>query len=316
MSDGSRPQYDEGFERRRSHANIEAMQNLIIDAVTGETTHPMPPLVRNYVSALQSSHGGGKVAREPFTRSHISVASYMQFKGARAAKEQRVRRLVNRLEDYQKKTGYLFILVKRGGEVVGYDERQNPIYSATSYTDFLKPIADDAVQRARSSELWKRNPGNALAAQVAWTLAQLPRVDAPPDEKGKENMLPLSEYERQSEEQIRAAVEKRADGIVERGGDADLWLEKLEVQISRLRRSRAKTDGTVRQEAARARTEAREAENRALDAEMWRESEGDTPPTKVTPPPAANPSVSEDTPDTLAAALALAAKGFRAFPVW
>ncbi|MDT5270312.1 MAG: hypothetical protein QOH49_2498 [Acidobacteriota bacterium] len=185
MNRDSRTQFDEGFYRRRDHANVEAMQNLIVDAVTNETTHPMPPLVRNFISALQSSHGGGKVANEPFTRSHIRVASYMQFKGDRATKEQRVRRLINRLEEYKRKTGYLFFLIKRGGEPVGVDERGNTTYSATEYTDFLKPVADVAVQRARASELWKRNPGDALAAQVSRALAQLPRVDAQLEEKGE-----------------------------------------------------------------------------------------------------------------------------------
>jgi hypothetical protein len=313
--DDGRTRYDEGAGRRRDHANIEAMQNLIIDAVTGETTHPCPPLVRNFVSALQSAHGGGKVANEPFKRSHIRVASYMQFKGDRATKEQRVRRLINRLEEYQRKTGYLFIRVKRGGEIIGHDERGNPLYSATTYTDFLKPVADAAVQRARASELWKGNPGDALAAQATWALGQLPRVDEPPEEQGKESMLPLAEYEKQSEDQIRAAVEKRADGIVERGGDADLWLERLEVQISRLRRSRVKTAKIINQETVRERITARDSENSALDAEMWRESDGEYPPTKVTPPPAATPSVSEDTPNTLAAALDYAARGLPAFPV-
>lgn len=315
MNGDSRAQFDEGFYRRRDHANIEAMQNLIIDAVTNETTHPMPPLVRNFLSALQSSHGGGKVANEPFTRSHVRVASYMQFKGDRATKEQRVRRLINRLEEHKRKTGYQFFLIKRGGEPVGVDERGNTIYSATEYTDFLKPVADAAVQRARASELWKRNPGDALAAQVGWAVEQLPRVDERPEEKGEGSMLPLAEYEKQSEDQIRAAVEKRAEGIAQRGGDVNVWLERLEVQISRLRRSRAKMAEAERGERMRARMEAREAEGRAFDAEMWGETDGGHPPTKVTPPPAVNPSVSEDTSGTLAAALDYAARGIPVFPV-
>jgi len=313
--DGSHAQFDEGFGRRRDHANIEAMQNLIIDAVTRETTHPMPPLVRNFISGLQSAHGGGKVANEPFTRSHIRVGTYMQFKGERAAVEQRVRRLIHRLEGYQRKAGYLFFLVRRGGEPVGTDERGNTIYSATCYTDFLKPVADAAVQRARASELWKKNPGDALAAQVHWALAQLPREDEQPEGKGKGSMLPLADYERQSEEQIRAAVEKRADGIAERGGDVGLWLERLEVEISRLRRSRVKTAAAERRETMREKMEARDAEHAAFDSETWGETDGGHPSTKVTPPPAANPSFSEDTPDTLAAALDYAARGIPVFPV-
>lgn len=315
MNGDDRTQFDGGFYRRRDHANVEAMQNLIIDAVTNETTHPMPPLVRNFISALQSSHGGGKVANEPFTRSHIRVASYMQFKGDRATKEQRVRRLINRLEEYKRKTGYLFFLVKRGGEIVGADERGNPIYSATCYTDFLKPVADAAVQRARASEVWKKNPGNALAAQVPWALAQLPRVDEQPEEKGEGSMLPLAEYEKQSEDQIRAAVEKRAAGIAERGGDANVWLERLEVQISRLRRSHAKTTEAEQRETMRQKMDAREAKHRALDAEIMIGIDEGYPPTKMTPPPAVNPSVSEDTSDTFAAALDYAAHGLPVFPV-
>jgi hypothetical protein len=317
------PKYDEGFGRRREHANIEAMQNLIIEAIASETEHTMPPLVRNYISALQSAHGGGKTANEPFTRSHLRVASYMQFKGDRATKEQRVRRLINRLEKYQVATGYLLFLVKRGGEPVGTDEKGNTIYSATCYTDFLKPVADAAVQRARPSELWKGNkakgirpnPGDALAAQVTWALAQLPRVDEQPGGKETDNMLSLAEYERQSEDQIRAAVEKRADGIAERGGDDALWLERLEVQISRLRRSRAKTGRAQRQEATRRAIDEREAQHRAFDAKMWEGADEPTPYKSEGGDASANPLNCDEKPDMLAAALCYAARGLPILPV-
>ncbi|MDT5270311.1 MAG: hypothetical protein QOH49_2497 [Acidobacteriota bacterium] len=74
----------------------------------------------------------------------------------------------------------------------------------------------------------------------------------------------------------------------------------------------AEADG---REAMREKMEAREAEHRALDAEMVIGIDGGHPPTKVTPPPAANPSISEDTPATLAAALDYAARGLPVFPV-
>lgn len=312
-------------ERRRNHANIEAMQNLIFERVARENDAgkflPLPPLLRNYVSAIQSSHGGGAAPNEPFERSHMSVASYMQFDGDRATKEQRVRRLKKRLNEYQKRAGYLFVHIKDGGEPVGEDGRGNVIYSATRYTDLLKPVADAAVMRARASALWRGDaergvrphPGRALAAQVEWAVAQLPRSDEAPGEEKQARTLPLSDYERQSEEQLLASVEKRADGIVERGGDDDLWLEKLEVEISRIRRSRLKTRGVLRSEELRAVMREREAEDRAEDERLWEAA--DTPPTEVTAPHEENPAEIEGKPDMLAAALDYAGRGVPVFPV-
>lgn len=66
---------DEARQRRRIHANQEAMQNLILDAIVIETGTALAANVRAFISALQSAHGGGENVNEPFQRNHDSVAS-------------------------------------------------------------------------------------------------------------------------------------------------------------------------------------------------------------------------------------------------
>ncbi len=162
--------------RRRDHANIEAMQNRIIQQVTEETGVMMPPKVRAFISALQSAHGGGEVIHEPFRRSHLTIAQYLHFTGAEAAKAARVRRLIQSLEDYQQQAGVMFFNVKRGGELVVLEDGTQT-HTTTEYIDLLKPIADAAVMKARESELWKKNPGKALDAQVEWAAPKLVRFE-------------------------------------------------------------------------------------------------------------------------------------------
>jgi hypothetical protein len=136
-------------QRRRDHANIEAMQNLIFQRITEETGVMMPPKVRAFISGLQSAHGGGKVAGAPFTRSHLSIAQYLQFTGTEIARAARVRRLLKDLLDYQEQTGFELFHVKRGELVTADDGSQT--HTATEYTDKLKPVADAAVMLARES---------------------------------------------------------------------------------------------------------------------------------------------------------------------
>ena len=162
--------------RRRDHANIEAMQNRIIQRITEETGVMMPPKVRAFISALQSAHGGGEVIYEPFRRSHLIIAQYLQFTGTVVAKEARVRRLIQSLDDYQQQTGVMLIHVKRGGELVTTQDGTQ-MHTTTEYIDLVKPIADNAVMKARESELWRKHPGKAMDAQVEWATPQLMRCD-------------------------------------------------------------------------------------------------------------------------------------------
>src|SRR2546421_11388758 len=81
-------------QRRRDHANIEAMQNRIIQRIAEETGVMMPPKARAFISALQSAHGGGMRAGEWFERSHLTIAQYMQFTGTEEARGRRVGRIL------------------------------------------------------------------------------------------------------------------------------------------------------------------------------------------------------------------------------
>jgi Phage integrase family len=94
----------------------------------------------------------------PFERSHLTVAKYMQFTGTEVAGVARVRRLIQSFEGYQQQTGVLLFQIKRGGAFrIAEDGTES--YTATQYTDLLKPIADIAVMRARTSERWAKHPG-------------------------------------------------------------------------------------------------------------------------------------------------------------
>ncbi|HYY93554.1 MAG TPA: hypothetical protein VE713_03480 [Pyrinomonadaceae bacterium] len=106
---------------------------------------------------------------------------------------------------------------------------------------------------ARASELWrgdpqkgvKAHPVKALAAQVEWLRKRLPELKPEPEAeavKKSPSKLPVGEYERRREEAIAKALEDAADEIEERDGDSDLWLEKMEKLVRRMRDSRRKTE--------------------------------------------------------------------------
>jgi len=239
--------------RRRDHANIEAMQNLVVARISEESGIEMPSNVRCLVSALQGAHGGGEVAFEPFERSYLTLGAQLQFKGNDDAIKQRVRRWVDELLKWQLDTGFEWFSIVKGGDIIGTHPDGTPIRKLTVFIDNIKPHADDAVQRARASELWKGNaqkrikphPGKALTAQVESLLKALPKIKAEPKPAGEEGKTTTKqgagEYAQKREDAIVKALEDAADGIEERDGDADLWLEKIEKVVRKMRDSRRKT---------------------------------------------------------------------------
>lgn len=241
-----------GRWRRRDHANIEAMQNLAVARIAAASSVEMPPNVRHLISALQGAHGGGEQAFEEFARDYLSVGTQLQFRGTDEAIRARVRRWVDDLLAWQRDTGVELFSVVKGGDIIGHQPDGTPIRSKTVFVDNLKPYADEAVQRARASELWRGNrekgirphPGKALAAQVEWLVKALPKLkpasNSDEGEKGSSKMS-AGEYAQKREAAIVKAIEAAADGVEEREGDADLWLEKLERLVHRMRESRRKT---------------------------------------------------------------------------
>jgi hypothetical protein len=210
--------------RRRDHANIEAMQNLVIASIAAESGVEMPPNVRALISALQGAHGGGAVAFEPFSRDYLTIGAQLQFTGTSEAVRQRVRRWVDDLLRWQRDAGRELFCVVKGGEIIGQHEDGTPIRKPTTFIDNLKPKADEAAQRARASEQWKGNPakgvkahpGLALAAQVERLKQELPELR--PEAEGASapkvsKPLPVDLYEKRSEEAIAKALEETADQI-------------------------------------------------------------------------------------------------------
>jgi hypothetical protein len=308
----TRHEQSDAQRRRRDHANLEAMQNLILDAIVCKRDVELSPKVRAFISAIQSAHGGGETINEPFQRSHESVAAYLQFIGAKEAKAARVRRLINRLEEFQNKTGYKLLHIKRGGAPTGI---KNPdgsdVYSSTEYTDHLKPIADVAVMRARDTELWRgnidkgirANPGRAMAAQVELAVSQLPSLKSNTEETKKKNSLNLNDYLVQQSDRVQSSFENIFEGVEERQGDADVCMAWLERQYSDARRaleSRRKT--------ARAR----------LDFSMLEEEiepvEAEAEATRMSGLPEKPPANSEENVSNVDAALIYAARGWHVVP--
>jgi hypothetical protein len=238
--------------RRRDHANIEAMQNLVIAGIAEESGVEMPPNVRLLVSALQGAHGGGEVAYEPFERSYLSIGAQLQFTGTADAIEARVRRWVNDLLSWQDGVLVELFSVVKGGQIIGSNPDGTPIRKATTFIDNLQPKADEAVQRARASEQWKGNPakgikphpGLALAAQVEWLKKELPKLKPKAADDGTpptHTPQPPGEYAQKREQAIAKSLEDIADEIEKRHGDADLWLERIEKLVRKMRDSRRKT---------------------------------------------------------------------------
>ncbi|HEY0379851.1 MAG TPA: bifunctional DNA primase/polymerase [Pyrinomonadaceae bacterium] len=259
--------WDEKYavQRRRDHANIEAMQNLVIQRITDETGVMMPPKARVFISALQSTHGGGKVPFAPFRRSHLSIARYLQFTGSDVAREARVRRILQSLLEYQERVGVELFHVKRGGDLLTAEDGSQT-HTATEYTDRLKPVADAAVMRARESEQWRKNSSAALHDQVDWAMTQLVRFD-PREEEGKEGQMDLRDYANTQRGRLEKSAQKVADEIRARGGNDVVWMREVGKRLLQ------------------------EAEQRASGL------------TKVLPREEENPPISEGKPNTLAAAL-------------
>jgi hypothetical protein len=255
------------FYRRRDHANIEALQNLVISEIAARArakfmrenpdvdllpSYEMPTNVRHLISALQGAHGGGKQPFEEFARDYLTIGKQLQFTGAETAIRARVRNWIDDLDEWQYLVGVQLFPIRKGGKVIGQHPDGTPIRETTTFIDYLKPHADDGVSRARLSDQWKgdaaqgikAHPGLALEAQVDSVIQNLPVLGTRAEagaEKAPPSKQTVTEYSTKQEERICDSAEKVADEIEARGGDSDLWLEKLELALLNRRRSRFKT---------------------------------------------------------------------------
>lgn len=259
--------------RRRDHANIESLQNSVIAEIArrahvkyisenpdDETPRgfEMPPDVRHLISALQGMHGGGAVPFEEFSRDYLSIAAQLQFRGSEEARRSRVRARIKALDDWQFSVGVELLHIEPGGKIVTdpatgraqiYPDG-SPVRTKTVVIDYLKPRADEGVQRARltpdgrPSPLWKEHPGKALEAQVDSVIESLPKLGTRA-ESGKvktSKPLPVDVYEQRQEERIKATIEKVAHEIELKGGDSGLWVRKLAREVLKMAGSLAKTE--------------------------------------------------------------------------
>jgi hypothetical protein len=219
------------FRRRRTHAHIEAMSGLILQAIAYPTRRH-----RDFICALQSANSGNdaKVPYTPFRRAHLTLADYMKYDGSPESRRKAVYREICCLRRFQRSTGIVIFHVTPGNEE-----------EATEYIDYLTPLADAAMQRALSSPIWKTDKAEAKRQAVEWAVSMLPRIPIEEDEETEEKQLSLHDYERVQEERFYQSIERTADEIEKRGGDYR-WIERVAKQLLHIASSRRKTAGACR----------------------------------------------------------------------
>lgn len=206
---------DAAFQRRRAHSSIEAMSGRILQAVGYPSKRH-----RDFICALQSAHGSGEDARvafTPFKRAHLTLAKYMEIKGELDSQRMAVYREILTLRKFTNQTGILLFHVTPGSEE-----------ETTEYIDYLTPAADEAMQRALSSDLWKTDKKQAIEESVKWAVEQLPRVDKVLEEEEETKVLSLDEYTEQQIDRVFNSIEKAFDGMEDRHGDPDDCLAALD----------------------------------------------------------------------------------------
>jgi hypothetical protein len=218
------------FKRRRTHANIADMTLKIMEAAGYQAKDHL-----HFITAVQAAHGGSRdaeIAFTPFSRAHLTIASLMHLTGSDDAKRKAVYRHIIKLRRRARTTGIMLFHI-------GQDENEK-----TEYTDFLTPRADEAMQRALRSPLWKTDKREAKREAVEWAVAQLPRVDIEEPGAGGGEVLNLDEYIKLRSERELQSLEKDFDGIEERHGGADdqiAYLDRLYGEARRIIESRRKT---------------------------------------------------------------------------
>ncbi|HEY0100851.1 MAG TPA: bifunctional DNA primase/polymerase [Pyrinomonadaceae bacterium] len=319
------------FRRRRTHAHIEAMSGLILQAIAYPTRRH-----RDFICALQSANSGNdaKVPYTPFRRAHLTLADYMKYDGSPETRRKAVYREICCLRRFQRTTGIVIFHVTPGNEE-----------EATEYIDYLTPLADAAMQRALSSPIWKTDKAEAKRQAVQWAVSMLPRIPIEEDEEAESKELSLHDYERTQEERFYQSIERTADEIEKRGGD-HRWIERVAHELLRIASSRKKTAGARRSDAKlRAAAESAAAvEGGTADesgdlynvGQLHPVTESDTSmrgeDRSVLPPPSAATVADQDeetgdgqggrtdlssppAPDHLEAALTYARRGWHVFPL-
>jgi hypothetical protein len=160
----------------------------------------------NIVCALMAKAGG----RAAFALDHLTLARAMQHAGSDDAARALVRRELDALEHYQRKTGRVLFNIARGGGIDPHADRR------TRYEDFITPAAVKVVELARADRAaWAKNPGAAISKYITEGIKLLPQLkpepsDAPALEPEGDETIYRRRIRRAIEAQ-RSAFEKIAD---------------------------------------------------------------------------------------------------------
>jgi hypothetical protein len=231
--------------------------------------------LRDAVDGLQGAGGG----REAFDLSHFALARRLRHTGDAKTAEAYARRKVAALDTAQRKAGRLLFTIERGGGIE---------HKRTHYVDHITPAANWMMQQARASDLWAKHPAQAIEAFTAAAVEMLPR--ATEEAPGEHEAMQIEDdlyIQRMLNQGIncmlracdRAALAGRDDEAIE-----EMAIERMRRYLRDHRATRPKPAAPV---------------------------EG----LQKCKPSVKNPKKNDEVSEMCAAAQALAARGFRVFPL-
>ena len=243
--------------------------------------------LRDIVDGLQGAAGG----RPAFELSFLALARRLRHTGKDETAETYAQRKVAALDKAQRRAGRMLFTVHRGGGIE---------HKRTRYDDHLTPVANWMMQQARESDLWAQHPARAIESFVDEAIEMLP--PAPEEGKEEQDPMPIDDrlyIQRMINQGVSFAL-KACDGAAEIGID--------DIAVARMAAERL-------QRYAEDRHRARQAGEGVQICTPSDEPEEVGRGTNLYPSPSEASQNLEEKPDMFAAARALAAKGFRPFPL-
>ena len=260
--------------------------------------------LRALIDALQGAAGG----RKEFECSHLNLARRLDLEHGKEVKpegkQRRVQRMLNVLENEQKRVGKMLFKIIRGG---GFEHKK------TSYVDYLTELANLAMcrtqdrMRIENIESFKfKMILQEESEKVAFLLPDVPKEN---NDK-KNSSMPLDDslfIQREMNHSINAFA-RALERVIENGGDVKSFVEH---HINRVTRRAETVKSQLPENSDRKPLEFSEVVSLAVSYETELEPKEtqeidvlQTEPSQI------------DEPNMMQEALDLAEKGFRVFPVY
>lgn len=265
--------------------------------------------LRDVVDALQGASGG----REEFDLSHLSLARRLRHTGDEGAAQRYAQRKVAALRAAQEQSGRLLFTIS-SDLTIGADNKikRTPMH----YVDHLTPAANWMMQQARASDLWAKHPARAIEAFTEAAIEMLPLASTENKPEGATMPLDDEQYiQRMINQSVNCAL-KACDRVASNGGD-DLAVAQMAAdRLLRYVAQRHKERQTFKPTNLSAWEKPKKNED--SPAELPQPTEESAPDSHLQKcgGEIKKTEKSKEPSEMHAAALALAARGYRVFPVW